>query len=282
MNIDKKELTLSELKTLNAAVEKRYGYDFKNYAMTSFKRRVARFMSLEKILDLNELVHKVIENDKVYNRFLKEITVNTTEMFRFPPMWKKLRDEVFPALKYKNHIRIWHVGCSTGEEVYSMAITLKELDLSSKVSLVATDVNDDVLEVAKTGIYSSRNLKTHQENYMNSGGTEELSQYFKISGSGMNFKMNDDLIDNVKFYKHNLILDGEFGKFDLILCRNVLIYFDKILQEQVFQVMLNSLNSLGFLVLGSKESMIWSSTSDKYKVISDKSKIFRIKETNVV
>lgn len=281
MDALKNELSLPDLKMLNDSLKKCYGYNFNNYALSSFKRRVARFMQLEKIKDTQELIQKVVENDKLYGRFLEEITVNTTEMFRFPSMWKLLRNEVLPALKYKKNIRIWHVGCSSGEEVYSMSILIKELSLDSNVSAVATDINEEVIQSAKKGVYSSRNIETHRTNYSASGGLSELSHYYKLSDDGAKFKMDDALLKNVKFYKHNLIVDSNFGKFDLILCRNVLIYFDKILQEQVFQMLLKSLNPSGFLVLGSKESMIWSATSDKYNIVNNNCKVFRLKDSNV-
>lgn len=280
MNFEREELSLSELNLLNTAVRKLKGYDFNDYALSSFKRRVARFMSIERISNVEVLINSVVMNDKMFDRFLKEITVNTTEMFRFPSMWETLRTTVIPALKYKKHVRIWHVGCSSGEEVYSMAILLRELDLDTRVTMVATDINDEVLQTAKKGCYSSRNLETHQENYLKSGGASTLADFYELADDGAKFKMNEYLLDTVKFYKHNLIVDGDFGKFDLILCRNVLIYFNKNLQEQVFKVLLNSLNPLGFLVIGSKESLIWSGTSDRYKTISDKSKVFRLKESN--
>ncbi|UKN01614.1 protein-glutamate O-methyltransferase CheR [Paracrocinitomix mangrovi] len=273
-----KEISLSQISKLNEAVSNAYGFDFTNYAMSSFKRRVTRYMAVEKIPGVHELIEKVVSNKRFFDHFLTEITVNTTEMFRDPTMWITLRDEVIPSLLYKKQVRVWHVGCSSGEEVYSLVILLEELGVRSKFSVVATDINEEVIEVAKNGLYPARNLDTNHSNYLKSGGNSTFSNYYKTTGDGLKVQMNSDLISNVKFYKHNLIIDKDFGKFDLILCRNVLIYFDKFLQDKVFQLMLNSLNPLGYLILGSKESMVWSTTYDKYNTISDKSKVFRLKE----
>lgn len=278
MNVKLEDISLAEIKRINEMIEDRYGYSFHNYALSSYKRRIARFMLVEKLYDINQLVDCIGTDRKTFNHFLREITVNTTEMFRSPSMWNKLREEVLPNLEYKKNIRIWHAGCSSGEEVYSLAITLHELNLLERAVITATDINNEVMEQARKGEYAMRNMELNQSNYLAAGGQSKLQDYYSISDDGMKAIMDENLITNVKFYSHDLVKDGVFGKFDLILCRNVLIYFDKSLQDRVYSLMMESLNPLGYLIIGSRESMVWSSTSDRYRVVSDKERIFQIKE----
>lgn len=271
------DITLSELKKLSEVVNQKYDFDFSNYAVSSFKRRVSRFLTMEKITNTEALQQKLISNRELFNKFLEEITVNTTEMFRSPDMWKVLREEVFPKLAYKNPIRIWHAGCSSGEEVYSMAILLRELGLEDKVQTVATDINNNVIDKAEQGEYSMRNMDTNQENYVAGGGSGNFKDYYTVSESGLKVTMDPTLLKNVKFYTHDLVKGKAFGKFDIILCRNVMIYFDHALQDKVFNLFMESQSPSGYFIIGSRESMILSSTSPNYKVISDKNKIYQLK-----
>lgn len=271
------DITSSGLKKLSEAVNNKYGFDFSNYAVSSFKRRVSRFLTLEKMADTEVLAQKLISDRDLFNKFLEEITVNTTEMFRSPDMWKVLREEVLPKIAYKNPIRIWHAGCSSGEEVFSMAIMLRELGLEDKVQTAATDINNNVIDSAKRGEYAMRNMDTNQDNYASAGGKGNLKDYYTVSESGFTAKMDPTLLKNVKFYSHDLVKGKPFGKFDIILCRNVMIYFDHPLQDKVFNLFMDSQNPLGYFIIGSRESMILSSTAQHYKTISDKNKIYQLK-----
>lgn len=276
MSIVEIEISISEMKKLTTLINREYGFDFSNYALSSFKRRVQRIMGLFKIYDFEELIHRIETDRSFFKTFLIEVTVNTTEMFRAPSMWKMLRDEIIRKLDYKRTIRIWHAGCSSGEEVFSMAILLKEIGIYDKSTIVATDINDDVLENARNAFLSCRNLAINESNYLESGGTEKLENYYSSDISNK-LCMKSELFDNVKFYKHNLVKDEAFGKFDIVLCRNVMIYFDKMLQDKVYKLLTSSINELGYLIIGSKESMIWSSSSNRYKTVSEKEKIFQLK-----
>ena len=249
-----------------------YGYDFNNYARASLKRRINRLMLLDKFPSFAEFRYRVKTDADYLKRFVEEITVNVTEMFRDPGMYKSLREEVLPLLATFPLIRIWHAGCSTGEEVYSMAILLKEMNLLHKSLLYATDINPDVLEKAKRGIFPLSQMKQYSENYILSGGQNEFSSYYAAKYDHVKF--DTTLQSRMIFATHNLVSDKSFNEFQLILCRNVLIYFDKDLQEKVFHLFDQSLEGLGFLILGSKETIRFSSISKGYKQWN-KEKIWR-------
>lgn len=249
-----------------------YGYDFNEYAKASLKRRMQRLYSLDKFPSFAEFRFRV-RNDEVYlKRFVEEITVNVTEMFRDPPFYQVLRKEVLPTLATYPLIRIWHAGCSTGEEVYSMAILLHEANLLHKSLLYATDLNPDVLEKAKSGIFPLSGMKQYSENYILSGGRGEFSDYYTTRYDYAKF--GRDLSARMVFATHNLVSDGSFNQFQLILCRNVMIYFEKPLQDRVLQLFDQSLEPLGFLSLGAKETLRFSSIASGYKQIA-KEKIWR-------
>ncbi|MER3464449.1 MAG: chemotaxis protein CheR, partial [Chitinophagaceae bacterium] len=252
----------------------RYGYDFTDYAKASLKRRINRLFTLDKFPSFAELRYRV-KNDETYlKRFVEEITVNVTEMFRDPSFYKMLRTEVLPVLATYPLIRIWHAGCSTGEEVYSMGILLKEANLLQKSLLYATDLNPDVLERARRGIFPMVNMKQYSENYILSGGTQDFSSYYTAKYDRAKF--NTDLTKKMIYATHNLVSDRSFNEFQLILCRNVMIYFDKDLQDKVLTLFDQSIEPLGFLGLGSKETLRFSSVSVNYVQLS-KEKIWRKK-----
>lgn len=259
INSDEIELLLNDLFEL-------YGYDFTSYSAASLKRRIIRLYSLDKFPSFAEMRYRV-RNDATYlKRFVEEITVNVTEMFRDPHFFKALRTEVLPIIGTKPFIRIWHAGCSTGEEVYSMAILLKEANLLHKSLLYATDLNPSVVDKAKQGIFALNQMKLHSENYIESGGLGDFSAYY-IANYGQ-AKFNSDLSEKIIFSTHNLVSDSSFNEFDLILCRNVLIYFDKDLQERVFKLFDESLATLGFLALGTKETLKFSYVSPKFRQLN--------------
>ena len=249
-----------------------YGYDFTDYSMASLKRRVNRLFSIDKFPSFAEFRFRLKNDEHYLKRFVEEITVNVTEMFRDPSFYKTLRSEVLPILSTYPLIRIWHAGCSTGEEVYSMAILLKEANLLHKSLLYATDINPDVLERARKGIFPLMNMKQYSENYILSGGTQDFSTYYTAKYDHAKFDV--DLSAKMIFATHNLASDRSFNEFQLILCRNVMIYFEKDLQDRVLLLFDGSLEQLGFLGLGSKETIRFSSISSHYQKLN-KEKIWR-------
>ncbi|MCE7038856.1 protein-glutamate O-methyltransferase CheR [Dyadobacter sp. CY312] len=243
-----------------------HGYDFTSYSRASLKRRVNRLYSLDKFPSFAELRYRVKADTNYLKRFVEEITVNVTEMFRDPTFYLSLRTDVLPVLATKPFIRIWHAGCSTGEEVYSMAIMLKEAGLLHKSLLYATDLNPSVLEKVRKGVFPLNQMKQYSESYIASGGLGDFSAYY-IANYGQ-AKFNEDLAEKIIISTHNLVSDSSFNEFDLILCRNVLIYFDKDLQDRVLQLFDASLGSLGHLALGSKETLKFSAVQDNFKQLN--------------
>ena len=261
-----------ELETFINDVYEYYGFDFGNYSKASLKRRVTRIMNLDEFSSFYDFLSKVKYDADYYKRVVDEITVNVTDMFRDPSFYKVVRNEILPLLATKPFIRIWHAGCSTGEEVYSMAILLKEAGLLHKSILYATDINSKVLETAKKGIFPLRMMKDYSENYRDSGGQEDFSNYY-IANYG-SAKFSEDLIQKMVFSQHNLVSDTSFNEFDMIFCRNVLIYFDNDLQTRAINLFDESLAVLGFLALGTKETIKYSIAQGKYKQVQ-KEKLWR-------
>jgi chemotaxis protein methyltransferase CheR len=249
-----------------------YGYDFTNYAKASLKRRINRLFILDKFPSFAEFRYRVKSDANYLKRVIEGLTVTVTEMFRDPLFYKTLRTEIVPTLATKPFIRIWHAGCSTGEEVFSMAIVLKEANLLHKSLLYATDLNPGVLEKARKGIFPMAQMKQYSENYIESGGKNDFSAYYTAQYGQVKF--NDTLAEKMIFSTHNLVSDRSFNEFDLILCRNVLIYFDKHLQEQTLNLFDESIGTLGYLALGSKETLNFSTIKSKYKQLN-KEKIWR-------
>jgi len=246
-----------------------HGYDFLEYSHASIKRRITRLYSLDSFVSFAEFRYAVKTDKQYFKRFLEEITVNVTEMFRDPTFYKSLRNDVLPALGTYPFIRIWVAGCSTGEEAYSLAILLKELNLLNKSLIYATDINPSVLEKAKKGMFPLNYLKGYSENYVQSGGQKDFSSYYTANYSLVKF--DESLSSKMIFSTHNLVSDHSFNEFQLILCRNVLIYFDKDLQHKVFQLFDNSLEKLGYLALGSKESLdFWANAKDYKRIKNEK------------
>lgn len=252
-----------ELELLINEIYEYYGFDFSGYSMASFKRRAERLINIEGYTDFSELLSRIRSDADYVDRLLEEITVNVTEMFRDPQFYKTLRNEILPIIATKPFIRIWVAGCSTGEEAYSMAILLKEANLLQKSLLYATDINPDVLAKAREGTFPIRMMRQYSENYIASGGKKDFSGYY-IANYGV-AKFDSTLSEKMVFSQHNLVSDRSFNEFDLILCRNVMIYFDKPLQDHVLQLFDESLDVLGFLALGTKETIKFSSVQNKFR-----------------
>jgi len=255
----------SDLDLLLNNVADKYGYDFTAYSKASISRRINRLCTVDRVFSFAELHYKVLNDANYFTRFVEEVTVNVTEMFRDRHFYQTLRTQVIPQLGVHSHIKIWLAGCSTGEEAYSISILMNEANLGHKTTIYATDINPSVLESAKHGVYPINLMRTYTENYNNSGGTQNFSDYYSANYNHVRF--NDELRANIIFSTHNLVCDSSFNEFQLILCRNVLIYFDKNLQEKVFNLFDNSLQNLGFLALGSKETIKFSALDTRYHQI---------------
>lgn len=261
-----------EVEHLIRDVYELYGYDFSLYSRASFKRRVNRICLIDKFTSFAELRYTVLNDPDYLKHFIEEITVNVTEMFRDPYFFKALREDILPQLGTYPLIRIWVAGCSTGEEAYSMAILLKEANLYQKSLIYATDINPSVLETARAGIFPLQQMKLYSENYILSGGKKDFSDYYTANYDSARF--DKSLQQKLILSTHNLVSDSSFNSFQLIICRNVLIYFDKALQERVFHLFDDSLENLGYLALGSKETLRFSNL-DKYYHQADDQKIWK-------
>ncbi len=250
-----------------------YGYDFTNYSKASLKRRIIRLVAQDRLPSFAEFRYK-LRSDKGYlQHFIEQITVNVTEMFRDVSFYKMLREKVIPVLATWPVIRIWHAGCATGEEVYSMAILLHEANLLEKSLLYATDINPSVLAKVRYGIYPISQMRLYSENYILSGGKGDFSSYYTAQYNSAKF--DDFLGKKIVVSTHNLVSDGSFNEFQLIMCRNVLIYFDKPLQDRVLHLFHESLEPMGILALGSKETLKFTDIGENFKQLDIKEKIWR-------
>lgn len=267
------EVSEIELKDFLNLLKRVYGYDFSGYSQASLLRRVNRFLVNRDIPDFDEFCKALATNEHFFEEFLQELTVNVTEMFRDPYFFRALKEKVFTNLKTYPHIKIWDAGCSTGEELYSLAILLQEEKLYHKSRIYATDINQKVLYQAKEGIFPLSTMREYSENYFRAGGTYSLSDYYRAKYDHASFK--SDLKKNIVFSAHNLATDTSFNEFNLVVCRNVLIYFKKELQDRVIGLFLESLPIFGYLALGNKESLVLSKYKDHFEVIDRTEKIYR-------
>ena len=267
------DIDINDLKRISELIFQKYHYDFRNYAMSSFKRRVLRIMELKK-LTVDSLIKKLNDNPIFINEFLDELTVNVTEMFRDPSFWRIMREEIIPAIML-NHkqFKIWHAGCSSGEEVVSMCIMLKEMGILHDVTMIATDLDVNILEKAKSGIYPIKNMELNEKNYIRFQGTRSFKDYYQEENGMAVFPK--ELLANVSFRRHDLVLGDVFNKFDLILCRNVMIYFNQSLQNDVLKKFHESLFKYGYLSIGSKESLIWCDYANRFIVVNNEEKIYK-------
>lgn len=257
---------------LNDLLEQ-YGYDFTDYSFASVKRRLNRAYAADRFPSFAEFRYKVRSDPAYLTYLMEQITVNVTEMFRDPAFFQVLRKNVLPVLATYPFIRIWHAGCSTGEEVYSMAIWLHEMNLLHKSVIYATDINESVLEKARKGIFPLSQMQQHSLNYQQAGGQQEFSQYYAANYEYAKFAEN--LSNKIIFAAHNLVTDRSFNEFQLIICRNVLIYFNKELQDKVLHLFSESLEPLGFLALGAKETLRFTTVAPLFKLVEHKEKIWR-------
>lgn len=267
-------LSDDQVDELNRIINLRYGYNFSDYSFESFKRRASRFILLNQ-LNFEELTQRLVEDEDFFGHFLNEITVNVTDVFRDPWFFKALRKEVIPNLHSYPVLRIWHAGCASGEEVYSLAILLHEAGLLDRSILYATDLNTKVLEKGKKGMYDRDQADFYEQFYLEAGGTGSFKDYYFTHANNLVFK--DFLKKKIVFAQHNLITDHSFNEFNIILCRNVLIYFNKTLQNKVLKLLFESLTPLGFLALGEKETLDYSIVAPYFETVDRKARIYRKK-----
>lgn len=272
------EIHIVDIRKLTEIIKTKYGYDFTNYAISSFKRRILRILELYKFKSVDTLIKKIGDDPVFFEEFVSEITVNVTEMFRDPSFWRILRDKVLPNILL-NHkkVSIWHAGCSSGEEVYSMAILLRELGILEDSKIIATDIDDQILARAHNGVFTAKNMELNEKNYVRFRGENALNKYFEVK-NGLAY-MDKSLVEGVSYRKHDLVEGIVFSKFDIVICRNVMIYFNQNLQNDVLKKLHESIFKYGYLAIGSKESLVWCEIANKFIVANNEEKIYKkIKE----
>lgn len=269
------ELRYLETELLLETIFLRYGYDFRKYHRSSIKKRLEQYCLESGINNISELIPEILHNGKSFNRLLLNMSVTVTEMFREPRLFRLLREKMIPILKTYPFINVWLAGCATGEEAYSVAITFEEEAILRRTRIYATDINAYSLETAQKGYYSLQEMKQYTANYNQAGGKGVFADYYGIRyGRG---KIDDRLKEHITFSQHNLVTDGVFSETHLIICQNVLIYFERELQDRVLELFTDSLCYHGFLCLGSNESIEFSSVCDKYEIIDKEAKVYRKK-----
>jgi chemotaxis protein methyltransferase CheR len=269
----KKEINDADLTDVLDIVSSTYGFDFKDYARASIHRRVQRFMDDAGYRNAYDLKFGLINDREVFEQFLKRVTVNVTEMFRDAGFYRTLKEKVLPVLESYPIIKIWHAGCSSGEEVFSMAILLHEAGLLKRSKIYATDINPANLEKAKKGIMPLDVMKDYVSNYIKAGGESDFASYYTARYN--NAIIARELREKVVFSQHNLVTDRVFNEFQLICCRNVMIYFNGALQNRVIRLFYESLSTFGYLALGVKESLLFTDIKDRFEAVSAQEKIFR-------
>ena len=262
-----------ETELLLEAVFRRYGFDFREYAPASLKRRLWRRIHAEGLRSISALQERLLHDPSCMERLLLDLSINVTAMFRDPSFYLAFREKVVPLLRTYPFIRIWNAGCATGEEVYSIAILLQEEGLYDKTRIYATDINEAVLERARAGVFPLDRMQEYTQNYIKAGGKRAFSEYYVAAYDGARFQSS--LTDNVVFAQHNLVSDRSFNEFNVVVCRNVMIYFDKSLQDHVHDLFYDSLANFGVLALGHKESIAFSRHAGAYEEIDELERIYR-------
>jgi chemotaxis protein methyltransferase CheR len=262
-----------EIELLLEAIFRHYGYDFREYAAASLKRRLHNMLQLENLETVSRLQERILREPDCMGRFLTVLSVNVTALFRDPEFFLAFRNRVASLLRTYPFVRIWHAGCSTGEEVYSMAILLQEEGLYDRCRIYATDMDGTVLKRAREGIFPLDAMKQYARNYRKAGGIRLLSDYY--TGAYGNALIRPSLRENVIFSQHNLATDSSFNEFHVILCRNVMIYFTRALQERVHNLFYESLALFGVLGLGNKESLQFTPHEHNFEQLEPGVRLFR-------
>jgi len=267
------DLETIEIQLLLEGIRRHYGFDFTGYGLASLRRRLWRRAQAERLSSLSALQEKVLHDPACMDRLLGDLSINVTAMFRDPGFYLTLRRKVVPLLRTYPFIRIWSAGCSTGEETYSLAILLEEEGLYGRARIYATDINETILGRARIGAFPLERMREYTQNYLRAGGTAEFSRYYVADGTSARF--HERLRENLLFAQHNLVSDRAFNEFNLILCRNVLIYFGRDLQNRVHRVFYDSLASFGVLGLGQKETIRFSPNEGCYSELDPEGKLYR-------
>ena len=267
------ELELLEIELLLQAIYRRYSFDFRDYAPSSLRRRLWRRARAEGVSTLSALQDKVLHEPACMERLLNDLSVTTTSMFRDPSFWRAFREQVVPVLRTHPFLRIWTAGCSTGQETYSMAILLAEEGLLDRTRIYATDVNATILARARAGMFPLARMREATSNYIRAGGTRAFSDYY-VAGYD-SARLSRSLTDTVVWGQHNLVSDGSFNEFHVVLCRNVLIYFAKPLQDRVHGLIHASLAPFGVLGLGSREALRFTALEDRYEPVVAAERLYR-------
>ena len=270
---DELDLEQLELELLLEGVYRRYGFDFREYAPASLRRRVHRRMDGEKVKTVSELQALLLHDPAVMERLLLDLSVNVTAMFRDPTFYVAFREKLVPVLRTYPFSRLWVAGCSTGEEVYSLAIVLAEEGLADRVRIYATDINEAVLDRARLGVFPLEKMQEYTQNYIRAGGTRSFSEYYVARYDGARFARG--LVDSVVFAQHNLASDAAFNEFQVISCRNVMIYFAQPLQQHVHALFYDSLAMFGVLALGQKETIRFSPYERCFEELDAEERIYR-------
>jgi chemotaxis protein methyltransferase CheR len=267
------DLERLEIELLLEAVYRRYGFDFRDYAPASLRRRLRRRMDGEKVETISALQAALLHDPAVMERLLLDLSVNVTAMFRDPSFFLSLREKLVPLLRTYPFSRIWVAGCSTGEEVYSLAILLAEVGLADRVRIYATDINEAVIETAKLGVFPLEKMQEYTQNYIRAGGTRSFSEYYLARYDGARFAAS--LVEGVVFAQHNLVSDAAFNEFHAIVCRNVMIYFAEPLQRRVHELFYESLATFGVLALGQKETIRFSPHAEQYEELDAAERLYK-------
>lgn len=262
-----------EMDLLLRAIQLKYGYNFSDYAPASLKRRVRHAMGEEGVQTLSGLQEVLLHDENAMGRFLSSLSVNITAMFRDAVFYTTFRTQIVPLLRTYPSVRIWHAGCATGEEVFSMAILLHEAGLYSRCTLYGTDISERLLSDARRGWVPIKQMKANTQNYQNAGGQVDFSSYYTATPTHAMLK--PELLRNIYFSAHNLVSDGPFNEFHVILCRNVMIYFNGTLRERVLELFDKSLTRLGVIGLGTKESLQFSAIAHKFIEVTPNSRLYR-------
>jgi len=264
-----------EIDLLLEAIHQRYGYDFRSYAHASIARRVRQFLSSSGCGCVSALIPRLLHDEEFFSRLAQQFSIPVTEMFRDPFVYRAIRERVLPLLRTYPFFKVWHAGCSTGEEVYSLAILLKEEGLYDRATIYATDFNDNALRQARQGIYSMEKIKEATANYQQMPGRASFSGYYHARYDAA--AMNGALKERITFANHNLATDSAFGEMHLVLCRNVLIYFNRELQNRALGLFTESLVHGGYLCLGAKEDLQFTAVAEAYEVVDGRAKVYRKK-----
>lgn len=264
-----------EIGLLFEAIFRQYGHDFRSYALSSVRRRVHKRLEAEGLSTISALQDRVLRDVDAMARLLADLSISVTSMFRDPSFFRALREQVVPVLRERPVFRVWDAGCATGEEVYSLAIMLREEGLLDRATIYATDMSSEAVAAARNGLFSLSTMQENSANYLRAGGSGSLSDHYSAGSAGACF--DPRLRERVVFARHNLVTDPAFAEFDLIVCRNVLIYFGSALKDHVLGTFTESLTTSGILALGRSEAVRFTAVEERYDELEAAERIYRLR-----